>query len=114
MLLKYLLNRSMSDADALKKAIFRLSFNVCVTQFVTLNFKRNIGTAPEATGRGVPGVPALVSESDAERFERHRACFHFLSASQQRSCVSSVLSLFILLHLRCVSLQFVKLYGYTA
>ena len=42
---------------------------------------------PRRLGGGVPGVPALVSESDAERFERHRACFHFLSASQQRSCV---------------------------
>ena len=33
-----------------------------------------------------------------------------LPASSARAC-SSVLSLFILLHLRCVSLQFVKLYG---
>ena len=33
-----------------------------------------------------------------------------LPASSARAC-SSVLSLFILLHLRCVSLQFAKLYG---
>ena len=74
----------MSDADALKKAIFRLSFNV---YSLRLNFKRNIGTAPEATPRGYDRVPCPGIVSDAERFERHQAWFDGLLAGQQRSCV---------------------------
>lgn len=52
-LLKYLLNRSMSDADALKKAIFRLSFNVCVTQSVTLKFQEKYRHCTRGYPKGV-------------------------------------------------------------
>ena len=97
----------MSDADALKKAIFRLPFNVCVTQFVTLKFQEKYRHCTRGDREVVyPGVPALVSRSEMPNVLNgiELAFTSCLPASSARAC-SSVLSLFILLHLRCVGLQ---------
>lgn len=102
----------MSDADALKKAIFRLSFNVCVTQFVTLKFQEKYRHCTRGDREGVyPGSPPWYRSQMPNVLNGIELAFtSCLPASSARAC-SSVLSLFILLHLRCVSLQFVKLYG---
>lgn len=101
MLLKYLLNRSMSDADALKKAIFRLSFNVCVTQFVTLKFQEKYRHCTRGDPKGgMTGYPALVSGQMPNVLNGiELGLMVCLPASSARAC-SSVLSLFILLQMR--------------
>ena len=77
----------MSDADALKKAIFRLSFNVYVTQSVTLKFQEKYRHCTRGDREGHARGPRPGAGSDPERFERHRARLHVLLAGQQRSCV---------------------------
>lgn len=102
----------MSDADALKKAIFRLSFNVCVTQFVTLKFQEKYRHCTRGDREGVyPGSPPWYRSQMPNVLNGIELAFtSCLPASSARAC-SSVLSLLNLLHLRCVSLQLVKLYG---
>lgn len=102
----------MSDADALKKAIFRLSFNVCVTQFVTLKFREKYRHCTRGDREGAyPGSPPWYRSQMPNVLNGIELAFtSCLPASSARAC-SSVLSLLNLLHLRCVSLQLVKLYG---
>lgn len=102
----------MSDADALKKAIFRLSFNVCVTQFVTLKFQEKYRHCTRGDREGAyPGSPPWYRSQMPNVLNGIELAFtSCLPASSARAC-SSVLSLLNLLHLRCVSLQLVKLYG---